>query len=190
MNRKIDYKINENDTGKTVESFLKEHGYTHQVLVRLKQTDHGILRNGIWAYTNERLCKDDLITVQIVENECSDNISPVNLPLDIAYEDDDIIVINKPFDMPAHPSAGNHDNTLANALMYYYGSQNKPFVYRYHRAYNCRKACTCRRDTWQRCRKACHTPDILRRMQWVYTCIHAHQCSDCKKGCFHHRAVC
>lgn len=105
MNRKIDYKINENDTGKTVEGFLKEHGYTHQVLVRLKQTDHGILRNGIWAYTNERLCKDDLITVQIVENECSDNIAPVNLPLDIAYEDDDIIVINKPFDMPAHPSA-------------------------------------------------------------------------------------
>ena len=90
MNRKIDYKINENDTGKTVEGFLKEHGYTHQVLVRLKQTDHGILRNGIWAYTNERLCKDDLITVQIVENECSDNIAPVNLPLDIAYEDDDI----------------------------------------------------------------------------------------------------
>ena len=44
MNRKIDYKINENDTGKTVEGFLKEHGYTHQVLVRLKQTDHGILR--------------------------------------------------------------------------------------------------------------------------------------------------
>ena len=130
MNRKIDYKINENDTGKTVEGFLKERGYTHQVLVRLKQTDHGILRNGIWAYTNERLCKDDLITVQIVENECSDNIAPVNLPLDIAYEDDDIIVINKPFDMPAHPSAGNHDNTLANALMYYYGSQNKPFVYR------------------------------------------------------------
>ena len=130
MNRKIDYKINENDTGKTVEGFLKEHGYTHQVLVRLKQTDHGILRNGVWAYTNERLCKDDLITVQIVENECSDNIAPVNLPLDIAYEDDDIIVINKPFDMPAHPSAGNHDNTLANALMYYYGSQNKPFVYR------------------------------------------------------------
>ena len=103
MNRKIDYKINEKDTGKTVEGFLKEHGYTHQVLVRLKQTDHGILRNGIWAYTNERLCKDDLITVQIVENECSDNIAPVNLPLDIAYEDDDIIVINKPFDMPAHP---------------------------------------------------------------------------------------
>ena len=53
MNRKIDYKINENDTGKTVEGFLKEHGYTHQVLVRLKQTDHGILRNGVWAYTNE-----------------------------------------------------------------------------------------------------------------------------------------
>ena len=49
MNRKIDNKINENDTGKTVEGFLKERGYTHQVLVRLKQTDHGILRNGIWA---------------------------------------------------------------------------------------------------------------------------------------------
>ena len=81
MNRKIDYKINENDTGKTVEGFLKEHGYTHQVLVRLKQTDHGILRNGIWTYTNERLCKDDLITVQIVENECSDNIASAKFHL-------------------------------------------------------------------------------------------------------------
>ena len=149
------------------------------------------------AYTNERLCKDDLITVQIVENEFSDNIAPVNLPLDIAYEDDDIIVINKPFDMPAIPPPETMTTRLQMRSCTTMQSEqavciqmHKQAGQRYHRAYNCRKACTCRRDTWQRCRKACHPPDILRRLQWVYTCMHAHQCSDCKKGCFHHRAVC
>ena len=130
MERTIDYIASYNDTGKTIEKFLKEHSITHQVMVNLKKTTNGILRNGIWAYTNEKLDEGDRISIHIVENDNSANIEPVNIPLDIAYEDEDIIVINKPADMPVHPSMGNHDNTLANALMYYYNSKGNAFVFR------------------------------------------------------------
>lgn len=130
MERTIDYIASYNDTGKTIEKFLKEHSITHQVLVNLKRTTNGILKNGVWAYTNEKLCHGDTISIHIVENDNSANIEPVNISLDIAYEDEDIIVVNKPADMPIHPSMGNHGNTLANALMYYFNSQGKDFVFR------------------------------------------------------------
>ena len=52
------------------------------------------------------------------------------LPLDILYEDEDILVLNKPADMPVHPSAGNYENTLANSVAWYYKQQGKAFVYR------------------------------------------------------------
>ena len=57
-------------------------------------------------------------------------IVPVRLPLRIVYEDADLMVIDKPANMPIHPSVNNHDNTLANAVMYYFSEQNLPFVYR------------------------------------------------------------
>ncbi len=130
MERTIDYIVSYHDTGKTIEKFLKEHSITHQVMVNLKKTTNGILRNGIWAYTNEKINEGDRISIHIVENNNSANIEPIDLPLDIIYEDEDIIVINKPANMPIHPSMGNHDNTLANALMYYFNSQGKSFVFR------------------------------------------------------------
>ena len=57
-------------------------------------------------------------------------IPPVRLPLDIIYEDEDIIVINKPAGMPVHPSINNYTNTLANGLAWYYQEQGKPFIFR------------------------------------------------------------
>lgn len=130
MERILNYKVSENDAGKTIEVFLKEKGCSHAVLVQLKKTQNGITRNDTWAYTNEKLCKDDELSIRLIEHENSINIEPVNIKLDIVYEDEDIIVINKPSGMPVHPSMGNHTNTLANALMYYYKNQNKDFVFR------------------------------------------------------------
>ena len=51
-------------------------------------------------------------------------------PIDILYEDEDILVLNTPADMPVHPSAGNYENTLANGVAWYYKQQGKAFVYR------------------------------------------------------------
>ena len=48
----------------------------------------------------------------------------------IVYEDEDILVVNKPADMPIHPSINNYENTLANAVAYYYKKQGETFIFR------------------------------------------------------------
>ena len=103
MERILNYKVSENDAGKTIEVFLKEKGCSHAVLVQLKKTQNGITRNDTWAYTNEKLCEDDELSIRLIEHENSINIEPVNIKLDIVYEDEDIIVINKPSGMPVLP---------------------------------------------------------------------------------------
>ena len=57
----------------------------------------------------------------IVPDPVELNAEPENIPLDIAYEDDDLLVVNKPKDMVVHPAAGNTSGTLVNALLYYCG---------------------------------------------------------------------
>ena len=61
---------------------------------------------------------DDQIRVVLPDNQIPD-IKPENIPLDILYEDNDIIVVNKPKGMVVHPSAGHYEGTLVNALMYH-----------------------------------------------------------------------
>ena len=61
-----------------------------------------------------------LVTVQIPDPEPLD-VEPENIPLDIAYEDDDVIVVNKPRGMVVHPAPGNLSGTLVNALLYHCG---------------------------------------------------------------------
>ncbi|MCC8105326.1 MAG: RluA family pseudouridine synthase [Clostridiales bacterium] len=120
----------ENDRLLTIERFLREKGCSHHVLTLLKRTDHGILKNGVWAYTNQPVMVGDEITVRVEETESSEQILPVPLPLSVVYEDEDVLVVDKPCDMPVHPSMGNHENTLANAVMYYYAERDRRFVFR------------------------------------------------------------
>lgn len=68
----------------------------------------------------------DKISVTFPKEE-SENIEPMNIPLEILYEDEYILALNKPKDMPTHPSKGNNLPTLANAVMHYMG---KGFVFR------------------------------------------------------------
>ncbi|MGM9900355.1 MAG: RluA family pseudouridine synthase [Bacilli bacterium] len=63
----------------------------------------------------------DVITIEEYVDDLS-NIEPENIPLDIIYEDDDIIVINKPSGMVVHPAPGHSHGTLVNALMYHYNT--------------------------------------------------------------------
>lgn len=130
MTRDLTYHISGADTGIKIEEYLKQLGCSHHVLTHLKRTEHGIVLNGAWAYASQRLSEGDLLQLHITEEACSEQIVPVRLPLRIVYEDADLMVIDKPADMPIHPSVNNHDNTLANAVMYYFSEQNLPFVYR------------------------------------------------------------
>ena len=130
MNRTLTYTITASDTATKIEHFLRNKGYSRQLLISLKQVQDSVLVNDKPRYMNERLADGDLLTIHIRENESSEKIEPVSLPLDILYEDEDLLVINKPAGMPIHPSINNYGNTLANALAYYFESQNKPFIFR------------------------------------------------------------
>lgn len=130
MNRTFTYFISKKDSPCTVESFLKKQGYSHQVLVQLKKTENGILVNHKWAYVKTILNPEDELEIHLKEEASSEHIVPVELPLSIVYEDEDILVINKPADMPIHPSIHNYENTLANAVAYYYSQQNETFIFR------------------------------------------------------------
>ena len=130
MNRTLIYTITACDATTKIEHFLRNKGYSRQLLISLKQDQDSVLVNDKPRYMNERLVDGDILTIHIRENESSEKIEPVSLPLDILYEDEDLLVINKPAGMPIHPSINNYGNTLANALAYYYESQNKPFIFR------------------------------------------------------------
>lgn len=67
---------------------------------------------------NYRLKTEDLVTVEIPD-AVETQILPEDIPLDILYEDDDLLVVNKPKGMVVHPSAGHYSGTLVNAIMYH-----------------------------------------------------------------------
>ena len=130
MTRILEYSITEPFASMTIGAYLKSLGFSRQCIIALKKQEKGILLNGIWAYVNTTLSLGDKLTLTLCEEEVSEKIPPINLPLHILYEDEDILVLNKPADMPIHPSLNNYENTLANAVAYYYERQNIPFVFR------------------------------------------------------------
>ena len=79
-----------------------------------------VLVNGKPGKKNLKLSAGDILTVTIPEPEPID-ILPENIPLDVVYEDDDVIVVNKPRGMVVHPAPGHYSGTLVNALMYHCG---------------------------------------------------------------------
>ena len=76
-----------------------------------------ILVNGKVVKSSYMVREDDLITINDYDKEC--NILPEDIPLDIVYEDEYLLVVNKPSGMVVHPAPGNYTGTLVNALMYH-----------------------------------------------------------------------
>lgn len=130
MNRNIDYIIDEDSAGLRVEQFLRRKRYSGQNLSEIKRMPKSILVNGVHYYMRQELSKGDHLQVRICETQNSEKIPPTKLPLDIIYEDEDLLVLNKPTGMPIHPSLNNYTNSMANALAYYFQSQGKPFIFR------------------------------------------------------------
>lgn len=130
MNRNIDYIIDEDSAGLRVEQFLRRKRYSGQNLSEIKRMPKSILVNGVHYYMRQELSTGDHLQVRICETQNSEKIPPTKLPLDIIYEDEDLLVLNKPAGMPIHPSLKNYTNSIANALAYYFQSQGKPFIFR------------------------------------------------------------
>lgn len=84
---------------------------------KLLKDGHILVNNSI-IKPNYKVKADDRIQIDIPE-PIEANIEAENIPLDIIYEDNDVLIVNKPKEMVVHPAPGNYSGTLVNALMYY-----------------------------------------------------------------------
>ncbi len=111
----------ETETNERIDKFLSiqmeelSRSYVQKLI-----KDGNVKVNGKLVKANYKLSYDEWIQVTIPELTSPD-ILPENIPLDILYEDEDILIINKPKGMVVHPAAGHYSGTLVNALMYYCG---------------------------------------------------------------------
>lgn len=106
--------------GERVDLFLSRHdGFSRSSVQKDIETGH-VLVNGISVTKNYRLKAGDCIEYAPPAPQPL-AATAESIPLDIVYEDDDIIIINKPQGMVVHPAAGNADGTLVNALLYHCG---------------------------------------------------------------------
>ncbi len=81
-------------------------------------SDGNVLVNGKAASKNQKLKSGDIVQIEIPEvKDCE--IEPEDIPLDIVYEDNDLLVVNKPKGMVVHPAAGNYSKTLVNAILFH-----------------------------------------------------------------------
>ena len=129
MDRIFHYQITENEQNTTVLDFLRKKGFSRHILSSMKADKEALTRNGQRIGGREHLLAGDYFRVRLLETVDSDGIIPVSMPLSILYEDEDILVINKPADMPVHPSIGNYTNTLANGVTAYLDAkgEHSPF---------------------------------------------------------------
>ncbi len=112
----MEYIVN-NDNNERIDQYLskiEDLKLSRSKIQKLIETNN-ILVNGNIIKNNYRLSLNDKISINIVEEET--DIKPQDIPLDIIYEDDEVMVINKPSGLVVHPGNGNKENTLVNALV-------------------------------------------------------------------------
>lgn len=120
MDKILTYTITSQEAGVQVLEFLRSKGFSRHILTSMKPDKEALLVNGVRAGGRSILKEGDLFRVRVMETATTEGIVPASLPLNILYEDEDILVLNKPADMPVHPSIGNYTNTLANAAAFYF----------------------------------------------------------------------
>lgn len=110
-----------NDVGKRLDVYVAERGgITRSASAKL--TERGAVTvNGVKMPKNYRLREGDTVDIDFPE-PVPDRAEPENIPLDIVYEDDYLLIVNKPKGMVVHPAAGNPTGTLVNALLYHCGT--------------------------------------------------------------------
>lgn len=120
MDKILTYTIKSQEAGMQVLEFLRSKGFSRHILTSMKPDKEALLVNGVRAGGRSILKEGDFFRVRVMETATTEGIVPASLPLNILYEDEDILVLNKPADMPVHPSIGNYTNTLANAAAFYF----------------------------------------------------------------------
>lgn len=112
------WKIPDEAVGERLDRFAAQMSGMTRSAIQSLADDGAVTVNGRKAPKNYRLRSGDEVTVAVPEPTVYE-ARPENIPLDIVYEDADLLVVNKPKGMVVHPAAGNYDGTLVNALLYH-----------------------------------------------------------------------
>lgn len=127
--RTITYVVPEEYDGAKVYTFLKTHMKISLTLLRsLKRVEDGLLLNGEHTRTVDIIHTGDTVTVNMPSKE--PRIIPLDIPLDIVYEDEDLLVINKPGNLAMHESHNHQGDALSNAVAAYLMKKGKSAVFR------------------------------------------------------------
>lgn len=131
MERKLYAKVPASAEGCSVKDFLrKTWGLSASLLIDLKKWEDGITVNGNRVIVTDRLSEGDRVCISVGDHGADSGFVATNMPLDILYEDSDLILLNKPPFLPCHPSKGHVDDTLANGLTAYFHEKGETFVSR------------------------------------------------------------
>ena len=128
----MEIRIGSDFDGASVKDWLYQNGISRGLITQLKKLPDGITVNGEHATVRRILLAGDVLALALDDRAEDVNMQlvPTEMPLDIIYEDDDMIALNKPYGMPTHPSHGHFCDTLANGVCYYFFSRGIPFVFR------------------------------------------------------------
>src|SRR5690554_5825705 len=114
------YIVSMEDEGIQLKSILRNRmKLSRSLLSKLKQTELGITLNGARVYTSVVVHSGDQVEIRMVR-ESSDDILAQDLPIDIIYEDEYLLIVNKSAGMIVHPTHGHYTNTLANAVVHHW----------------------------------------------------------------------
>lgn len=130
MTRRLQYTIPHEYSSRRVLDFLKHLGFSHRLITKLKQTPDGILLNGEHIRTIDPMSEGDILVINLPTDKKESISIPVEMPLDIIYEDDDILVLNKPAMLAVHESHNHLGDTLSNAVAFHLKKEGKPSVFR------------------------------------------------------------
>ncbi len=119
---KLEYIATIDDANKTVKDILLSRLHiSHRLLITLKK-ENAIFLNGISTVVYHTVCPQDKIAISFDYEEDNRNIVSKKMPLDIIYEDDWFLVVNKPPHIPVHPSMLHYEDSLSNGIKFYFDS--------------------------------------------------------------------
>ena len=124
MNKEFSIEIERNSVIKDV--LINDLQLSSQIITNLKKYDDGIVLNGKKVNVNQKITHGDNLKIKIYDEKS--DIKPSDIKINILYEDEDVIVLNKERNMPTHPSQNHYEDTLANAIMYYF--KDEVFTFR------------------------------------------------------------
>lgn len=119
----LSYKVIDNKYKTVKDILLFEFNISHRLLIKLKN-NNCIFLNSLPCFVNNLINKNDILSISLDYEEDNSNIIPTKMDLNIIYEDDYYLVINKPFGITVHPSILHYESSLSNGICYYFKSIN------------------------------------------------------------------